>query len=713
MLMNDQAVVVLDNAFSRALPSGPKEELKCNKALSNDALYELYRANPLLGIVAEFYPERMIKDEFVDIELDDDTEYGASFVSWAEDNNLIEALFHSLVYSNVYGTHLCIIDVDDGKDISRLSKPINYSAIKSIKQLTPIRFELANVRVRDSLEDYEKGINGVYYRIGNIEWHEDRIIRFDSTAVNEDPTECSQSKIEAVLEAFNFYEDIHAVVSKISNSASIPILGIEGLIMKLGGDEDSRRIITERLKLAAESIKRMGAIGIDLTSEKIDFVERNLQGLDTIVQIAKDKFASVAQIPDSMLFQRKSSGGGLSDSGLMERSTAASITSNLQTRMLKSPIRRLVRIFAAIEGITGDLKITFPSTLELSKEETAKIRKLDAESDNLDAQTEKILVETELLETVDDAPERLADASLPGGNLFVETNPSDQPTDQVNEQEDDPPVEDDAEVSDSLGKSHPPAKQSWGRTGIVNLSPDLIASVLDETRQFSGTQLSEEIINETIENIDVTSLRRARTAARRYLRKQGLELPVDESEIDGEAFVEASESYIQSRIKTFNSKITKFLSGVYVLSRFQSEVIEEIIQGTLVESNFGLGDDLMEDEEAIEAYLDIVREELTSHFGNLSKVFDRMVGSGISEVGVRSRILRYISYSTTFFHEAYRATSYLAGKTEEQRFTYPTGDSCNPCLDYEAQGVVPIYTLPAPGQECDCRDRCRCTMLYY
>lgn len=673
----------------------------------------MYRQNPLLGIVAEFYPERMIKDEFVDIELDDDTEYGASFISWAEDNSLIEALFHSLVYSNIYGTHLCIIDVDDGNDISRLSKPINYERVTKINQLTPIRFELASVRIRDTISDYEKGINGIYYQIGNIEWHEERIIRFDSTAVNEDPTERSQSKIEAVLEAFTFYEDIHSVVSKISNSASIPILGIEGLIMKLGGDEDSRRIITERLKLAAESIKRMGAIGIDLTSEKIDFVERNLTGLDTIVQIAKDKFASVAQIPDSMLFQRKSSGGGLSDSGLMERSTAASITSNLQTRMLKSPIRRLVRIFAAIEGITGNLKITFPSTLELSKEESAKIRKLNSESDNLDAETEKTLVETELLESVGDAPERLADASLPGGNLFVETNPSDQPTDQGGDQgADPPPVDEDDEVADSLGKSQPPVKPNWG-SAIVNLSPDLITSVLDEVRLFRGTQLSPSLIEEAIENIDTDSFSRARTAARRFLRRQGLDVPSDESEIDPEAFVEASNEYIESRLRAFNSRITRFLSGDFVLSRFQSEIIEEIIQDALVQSNFGLGEDLFEDGDALDFYIEIVQDELRSHFENLSSLFDRMVTTGISEVGVRSRVRRYISYSTTFFDEAYRATSFLAGKTEEQRFTDPSADSCNPCIDYEARGRVPIGTLPAPGQRCDCSDRCKCTMLYY
>jgi hypothetical protein len=38
---------------------------------------------------------------------------------------------------------------------------------------------------------------------------------------------------------------------------------------------------------------------------------------------------------------------------------------------------------------------------------------------------------------------------------------------------------------------------------------------------------------------------------------------------------------------------------------------------------------------------------------------------------------------------------------------------CQDCLDYAARGIVPIGTLPLPGQRCACRARCRCSIEYF
>ena len=38
---------------------------------------------------------------------------------------------------------------------------------------------------------------------------------------------------------------------------------------------------------------------------------------------------------------------------------------------------------------------------------------------------------------------------------------------------------------------------------------------------------------------------------------------------------------------------------------------------------------------------------------------------------------------------------------------------CQDCLDYAARGVVPMGSLPLPGQRCACRSNCRCSVKYF
>lgn len=37
---------------------------------------------------------------------------------------------------------------------------------------------------------------------------------------------------------------------------------------------------------------------------------------------------------------------------------------------------------------------------------------------------------------------------------------------------------------------------------------------------------------------------------------------------------------------------------------------------------------------------------------------------------------------------------------------------CQDCLDYAARGIVPIGSLPMPGQRCSCRSNCKCSVKY-
>lgn len=38
---------------------------------------------------------------------------------------------------------------------------------------------------------------------------------------------------------------------------------------------------------------------------------------------------------------------------------------------------------------------------------------------------------------------------------------------------------------------------------------------------------------------------------------------------------------------------------------------------------------------------------------------------------------------------------------------------CQDCLDYAARGMVPMGSLPLPGQRCACRSNCKCSVKYF
>lgn len=47
-----------------------------------------------------------------------------------------------------------------------------------------------------------------------------------------------------------------------------------------------------------------------------------------------------------------------------------------------------------------------------------------------------------------------------------------------------------------------------------------------------------------------------------------------------------------------------------------------------------------------------------------------------------------------------------------QRILDPLAQHCEDCIGYASRGVVPIGSVPLPGQRCACRARCRCTVRY-
>lgn len=96
--------------------------------------------------------------------------------------------------------------------------------------------------------------------------------------------------------------------------------------------------------------------------------------------------------------------------------------------------------------------------------------------------------------------------------------------------------------------------------------------------------------------------------------------------------------------------------------------------------------------------------------GNDSEEFREGIRSWL---GLVSRVVRYIANpSYSFFQLGEYFTREEQGFKQMKRIAQKDQRVCIDCSKYEKQGWQPLGSLPMPGQECRCYDRCRCSVIY-
>lgn len=81
--------------------------------------------------------------------------------------------------------------------------------------------------------------------------------------------------------------------------------------------------------------------------------------------------------------------------------------------------------------------------------------------------------------------------------------------------------------------------------------------------------------------------------------------------------------------------------------------------------------------------------------------------------GVYSRVKRYISSPTFSFYALGESLARRdQGFRQMRRVAKRDLRTCPDCLSYEQMGWQPIGSLPMPGKQCRCFDRCRCFVEY-
>jgi hypothetical protein len=90
-----------------------------------------------------------------------------------------------------------------------------------------------------------------------------------------------------------------------------------------------------------------------------------------------------------------------------------------------------------------------------------------------------------------------------------------------------------------------------------------------------------------------------------------------------------------------------------------------------------------------------------------------LLGIGRSWLGVFSRVVRYLANPAySFFALGDYYVKEEQGFKEMRRVARLDKKTCKDCVHMNSLGWNPLGSLPMPGQDCRCHDRCRCRIEY-
>jgi len=170
---------------------------------------------------------------------------------------------------------------------------------------------------------------------------------------------------------------------------------------------------------------------------------------------------------------------------------------------------------------------------------------------------------------------------------------------------------------------------------------------------------------------------------------------------------------VDSRIDQLEANLRRYTrmlaDGNLTLDQWQGSVREAIKNAHIQAALIGYGG---KDEMGPAEYGRIgqrLRAEYTYLQGFARDLLDGRISNSmaLARVGLYAKSVRGSYWQGTELRQQQQGFSLMKRKLDGQ------AQHCQDCLDYAARGIVPIGTLPLPGQRCACRARCRCSIEYF
>jgi hypothetical protein len=107
-----------------------------------------------------------------------------------------------------------------------------------------------------------------------------------------------------------------------------------------------------------------------------------------------------------------------------------------------------------------------------------------------------------------------------------------------------------------------------------------------------------------------------------------------------------------------------------------------------------------------------IGQRLRSEYAYLQGFASDLLAARVSTPMALARIQLYAESVRGSYWEGNTIRREREGYSLMRRILDPQAQHCADCVRYKQAGIVPIGSLPMPGQRCECRARCKCSVEY-
>lgn len=169
---------------------------------------------------------------------------------------------------------------------------------------------------------------------------------------------------------------------------------------------------------------------------------------------------------------------------------------------------------------------------------------------------------------------------------------------------------------------------------------------------------------------------------------------------------------VDGRIEKMSSNLRRYTrmlaDGAITLDQWQGSVREAIktahIQATLLGhgGRDGLGP----------AEYGRIGQRLRQEYAYLQRFASDILAGRVSAPMALARVQLYAESVRGSYWEGATIRQERQGYSLMRRILDSQAQHCDDCLRYASAGLRPIGSLPLPGQRCECKARCRCSVQY-
>jgi hypothetical protein len=107
-----------------------------------------------------------------------------------------------------------------------------------------------------------------------------------------------------------------------------------------------------------------------------------------------------------------------------------------------------------------------------------------------------------------------------------------------------------------------------------------------------------------------------------------------------------------------------------------------------------------------------IGQRLRAEYTYLQKFAGDILAGRVSTAMALARVQLYAESVRGSYWEGSTIRQERQGYSLMRRILDPQAQHCDDCVRYAGAGLVSLGSLPMPGQRCECRSRCRCSVEY-